>query len=115
MTRRTQQPRPIAPSRSADLRHRHGLARSALAEADQREMPERRHGAALDQVNAVGAPRPFGVTRPGELGAPAELARRRREPMLQRAPQAGFRADAADQDDLAAGLEHASELVERRL
>src|SRR5271170_2699547 len=59
-----------------------------LAEADQREVSERRHGAPLDQRHALGARRPGGVTRKGEFGTPAELARRRLEPMLERPAQA---------------------------
>jgi hypothetical protein len=87
-----------------------GICRIAPA-----RVPERGHRPALDQVHAILARGPLGESRPRELGAPAELARDRLEPVLDGPPQARFRADAADQDDLAAGLEHARELVERRL
>src|SRR5690242_1480307 len=56
--------------------------------------------------------RPAHIAPPCELGAPAQPPRRRREPMLERATQPGLRADAADQNDLATGLENAGELVE---
>src|SRR5690242_5941117 len=78
-------------------------------------MTERGHRAALDQPYAVGARGPALEPRPGELRAPAELARRRIEPLLESTAQPGFGADAAHQDDLAAGPEHPRELVERRL
>src|SRR6516165_11555259 len=67
-----------------------------LEEANEREMTERRHGAAFDQANAPGLFRPSCIAFEGELSAPAELARRRREPVLESAPHTGFRADAAD-------------------
>src|SRR5262245_16025009 len=55
------------------------------------------------------------VSRPGEIRTPAERARHRREPMLEGTPQARLGADAADQHDLAARLEHAGEFIERGL
>src|SRR6185437_13698446 len=79
----------------------------------EREMAERWHGATLDQANPSRALRPLCVALEGELGAPAKLARRRREPMLERATQTCLGTDAADQDDLTARLENARELVER--
>src|SRR5581483_5011144 len=48
-----------------------------LAEADQVEVPERRHRAALDQADSAGACRPFRIALERKLGAPAELERRR--------------------------------------
>src|SRR5438093_2238536 len=84
-----------------------------LAEANEREVPERRHRAPLDQTDLRCRLRPAQIACPGELGAPAEPASRRREPTLERAAQARFRADAAHQNDLAAGPEDAGELVER--
>src|SRR6516162_7337296 len=77
------------------------LRAALLEEADQREVAERRHGAAFDQANAARPFRPLGVTFERELGAPAELARRGCKPVLEGAPQTGLGADAADQNDLA--------------
>ena len=39
-----------------------------LAEADQREVTERRYQAAFRELHAVRAGEPFGIARPGELG-----------------------------------------------
>ena len=91
------------------------LGAALLEEADEREVAERRHGAALDQANAVRPFRPLGVAFERELGAPAELARRRRKQVLESAPRTGFGTDAADQDDLTARLQNPRELIERRL
>src|SRR6185312_2321216 len=85
-----------------------------LAEADQREMPQRRHRPALDQADAI-AFGPAGEPRPGKLRAPAEAARDRREALLEGPAKPALGAQMIDQDDLAAGLQHADELVERRL
>src|SRR5271165_5084543 len=92
-----------------------GARRALLAEADQREMPERRHRAALDEVHAGGLIGPPRVALEGKFGAPAELARGRLKPMLERTAQTGLGPDTADQHNLAARLEHAGKLVERRL
>src|SRR5262249_35209260 len=91
------------------------LGHRILAKSYEREMPERRHRTSLDQADMRRRLRPAHIARPRELGAPAKPSRRRREPMLQRATQPGLRADAADQNDFAARLENASELVERCL
>src|SRR5712671_1797671 len=93
------------------LRRRHG-GRVHLAEADEREMPQRRDGAALDQPNALLALGPAHVALPGEFRPPAELAGGRCEPALDAAPKPRFGADAAENDDLAAGLDHAREIAE---
>ena len=74
-------------------------------------MPERRHGAAFDQVHVGTLRRQVRVTGEGKFRAPAELARRRLKPVFERAPQAGFGADAAYQHDFAAWLENARELI----
>ena len=72
-------------------------------EADQREMPERRHRAALDHAHAaVAASAQSRQPRPAEFRPPAEPARQRREPLLERAAQPALGADVIDQDDLAA-------------
>src|SRR5947208_13385962 len=78
--------------------------RTVFAEADQIEMSERRHGAALDQAHAGGFCRPARVPHERKLRTPAEFARGGLEPVLERAPQAGLGADATDQDDFAARL-----------
>src|SRR5215472_3963599 len=90
------------------------LRAALLEEADEREVAERRHGAALDQANAVRPFRPLGVPFERELGAPAEPARRGRKPVFERTPHTGLGADAADQNDLAARLQDPRELIERR-
>ena len=77
-------------------------------------MPERRHGAAFDQVHVRALRRPPRITAEGKLRAPAELARRRLEPVFERAPQARLGANAAHQHYFATWLEHARELIEGR-
>src|SRR5262245_59767802 len=71
---------------------------AALGKANEREMPERRHRPAFDQLDVPGLRRPAGIALERKFGAPAELARRRREPLLERAAETRFRADAAHQD-----------------
>src|SRR5215468_7266059 len=78
-----------------------------LAETDQREMSERWHRPPLDQRNTGRALGPLGEPPPRKFRTPAEPPRDRREPLLERAAQSLLRADMIDQDDLAAGLEHA--------
>src|ERR1700730_2830397 len=85
------------------------------AEADQRKMPERRHRAALDDLDAAVARGPLRQALPAEFRPPAEPARQRREALLEDGARAGLGAKVVDQNDLAAGPEHADELVERRL
>src|SRR5438874_11087946 len=87
---------------------------AVFSEADEIEISERRHGATLNQLHIGSARRPARVTCEGEFRTPAKLARRRLEPMFERAPQSRFGTNAADQHDLASRLEHARELVERR-
>ena len=76
-------------------------------------MSEGRHGAPLDQLHPIRLSRPLGVAFEGKLRAPAQFARCRRKPPLQRTPQPRFGPDAADQDDLSARLQDAGEFVER--
>src|ERR1700677_257951 len=78
-------------------------------------MTKRRHAASLGEPYAIVKVGPVGIAPPRKLGAPAEFSCRRGKPFLQRAPQPGLRADAADEDDLASGFEHAGEFVESRL
>ncbi len=87
----------------------------SLAEADQREVAERRHRRAFDQFHAQGPLHPVRITRPCELAAPAEAVDDRRQQMFDHLAKSAVGADPAQQDDLAAGLEHPDELVERRL
>src|ERR1700735_4684045 len=87
---------------------------AVLCKADQRKMPEWRHGAALDESHA-GRPRgPLRVAFEQELRSPAKLACGRLKPMLERAPQTSIGADPTDQEDLAARLEDASKFIECR-
>src|SRR6185312_12329201 len=91
---------------------RTGLCRS-LAEADQREVAERRHRTSLDQAHVIGRGLgPAGKPPPGKLRPPAEPIGDRLEQMLQHPPRPSVRAHAVEDDDLAARLEHARELVE---
>src|SRR5260221_5832188 len=107
----------VVPFRGQPLPGRSGsgcvnrLQNSALAEADQREMPHRRHRPALDHLE-TGAARPIRQPCPGKLRTPAEPSRQRREALLENAAKAVLRAEMIDQDDFAAGVEHAGEIVE---
>src|SRR5215472_14274452 len=56
-------------------------------ESHQRKMSERRHRPALDQFDAAVAIGPARDACPGKFRPPAEPARDRREPLLERAPQ----------------------------
>ena len=56
--------------------------------------------------------RPVGEPLVGKFRPPAEPARDRRETLLEQPARAAFRADVVDQDDLAAGPDHAREFVE---
>src|SRR5882757_7045864 len=80
---------------------------AGLEEADEREMAQRRHRAALHQPDTIGLRGPARVALERELAAPAKLARRRLEPFFEGAPQTGFGSHPAHQDDFAARLEHA--------
>src|SRR5262249_47478241 len=86
----------------------------ALTESNQREVAEWRYGTALDQLNHTVSLDPGRVALERELGSPTEFACRRREPFLQALTEPELRADPADQDDLAARLEHAGKLIKRR-
>ena len=76
-------------------------------------MSEWRNGAALDQMDVRRAGQPAGIALPRKFGPPAELARCRREPVLDGVAQPCFGADAGKDDKLAARLQHAREFVER--
>src|SRR5262245_8316243 len=121
--RRSERMWPVAPSahpgcrsRSPGLQRRAaGTVRCHLAEANEREVAERRHMAALDQMHLGVTLGPLREPRPGKFGTPAEAARERREARLERTTEPALGADVVDQHDLAAALEHAREFVERRL
>src|SRR5262245_47105686 len=83
-----------------------------FAEADEREVAQRRHRAPLDQIDALRLCGPIRVPLPWKLGAPAESACHRRDQMFDGTAWSCFGPDPAEQDDLAARLEHARELVE---
>ena len=103
-----------ATTRSAARSAQAAAAIVGLAEADQREMAERRHQAALDQFHAVRAGQPLRIARPGKFGgAEAERTHHRLQPLLDEAAHAGIGADAGQDDQLAARPQHAGEFVER--
>src|SRR3979490_360686 len=79
----------------------------------QREMPHRRHWAALGQADAAVFCGPIGQTRPWKFRPPAQPSRQRREPQFEDAARAALGADVIDQDELAAGFQHADEIVQR--
>src|SRR3954451_20297527 len=82
-----------------------------FAIADQRKMPERRHRPALDEADSGRARLPRGEPLPRKLGPPAEPPRDGSERLLAELAQAAFGADVVHQNDLAAGLQHARELI----
>ena len=91
-------------------------ARCPPPEPDQREMPERRHRRGARSRARRRAARPMRAAAPS--GIPA--ASRAGAPPARSPARTARRSPASapmmiDQDDLAAGLEHARELVERRL
>src|SRR4051794_32550617 len=87
-----------------------------LAEADEREVSERRDQPALEQLEALRAREPAQIARPAELGgAEAEPAHHRLQRLLDDAAQAVIGADARQDDQFAARTQHADELVERDL
>src|SRR5712672_561301 len=76
-----------------------------LAEADQREMAERRHQAAFHQFDAERRCLPFGVARPAEFGGTeTERAHHRLQALLDDAAHAGIGADPGQDDQFAARL-----------
>lgn len=78
-------------------------------------MAHRRHGAALGQRDAAVSGGPVDEAGPREFRAPAQAAGKRRERELGEFAKTLFRADVVDEDQLAAGLQDAHELVERAL
>src|SRR5258706_16459664 len=86
---------------------------SGFAVTYQREMPHRRHRAALGQADAAMFRRPIGQTRPWKFRPPAEPPRQRREPQFEDAARTAFGADVIDQNELAAGFQHPDEIIKR--
>ena len=74
-------------ARSATALRRGSLVRRLLAKRISEKWPSGGIGAALDQAHAVRRARPSARSVPRKLGAPAELARRRRKQVLQGAPR----------------------------
>jgi len=76
---------------------------------------ERRHRPALYQAD-IGSPfGPQGESVPRKLGAPSEPTNNRLQQPFDQVPKAAIRADAAEEDHLAARSEHPGALVERCL
>src|SRR6185437_15023192 len=94
---------------------RTGPQASGLAIPDQREMPHRRHRTPLGQADAAMAGRPVDQPRPRKFRPPAEPPRQWRERQFEQPARAAFGADVIDQDQLAAGLQHANKIIERAL
>ena len=107
-------PRERQPTGGVPRRSSRAASSTTLAKRMSEKWPEGRHGPALDQAHVAVPRHPARVALPGKLRPPAEPRRCGREPLLQHPPQPCFRADAADQHDLAAGLQHAGKFVERR-
>src|SRR5262249_58270504 len=81
-------------------------------EADEREMSERRHGAALEQPHAAVALGPSRQPLPAEFRLPAQPPRDRRKALLEHAPRPRLGAEMVDQDDFAARLGHPPKLLD---
>ena len=78
-------------------------------------MTKRRHRPALDQAH-IGSPfGPANESVPAKLRPPPEPANDRLQQSFDQVPQAGICTDAAEENHLTAGPEHAGTLVERCL
>src|SRR5258708_39689977 len=86
---------------------------SGFAVTDQREMPHRRHPAALGQADAAMFRRPIVQTRPWKFRPPAEPPRQRRERQVEDAARTVFSADVIDPNELAARVQYADEINHR--
>ena len=75
-------------------------------------MSHRGHRPPLDQLNPAVARSPVDEPGPRKLGPPAETPRDGRERQLENFTRAAFRADMVHQNQFAAGLQHAHEIVE---
>ncbi len=78
--------------------------RIGAGEPDQRKMPERWHGAPLDDPDATVTLGPLGEPLPAEFRPPAEPPCDRREALLEQTARTGLGAQMIDQDDFAAWL-----------
>ena len=78
-------------------------------------MSQQRERAALDKTNPAVPLRPEREPCPVELRPPAQPPRKRCEPLIDGPPQPCLRAHVVDENDLAARLGHARELIERCL
>src|SRR5580698_10689629 len=78
-------------------------------------MSERRHGAPLDNAHTAVSRGPLRQAPPTEFRAPSEPARERREPLFKQSAPTAVGAQMIHQNDLAARLNDADKLVERRL
>jgi hypothetical protein len=85
-----------------------------FSESDQRKMPERRYRTTFDELHVRPTRNPFGEMMPRELRAPPEPSSDRLETMLDNPPDAVLCADAVDQDQFAAGPQHAGAFVKHR-
>src|SRR5262245_16290275 len=78
-------------------------------------MSERRNGPPLQQPHTLCALNPMGESLPRKLGTPPQPLGQRREQVLESAPRPLIGADAIDQDDLAARLQHAGKFIQSDL
>src|SRR5215471_4890119 len=85
---------------------------SAFAEADQREMPERWHRPALDEVGRGRVLGPVFEALPLEFGAPAQALCKRLKQHLEGAAGPFLGTYAIDDDEFAAWPQHPQELIE---
>ena len=86
---------------------------SGFAVANEGKVPHRGHRAALGQGDAAMFRGPIDQPRPWKFRPPAEPPRQRRERQFEDAARAALGADVIDQDEFAAGFQHADEIIER--
>src|SRR5262245_41676476 len=84
-----------------------------LAEADEREVAERRHRAALDEIGGRRSAGPALEARPWEFRPPTEPLRDGLEHVLERLARPPRSAHAIDDHQLPTRPQHAQELIER--
>src|SRR5262245_52064428 len=84
-----------------------------LAEADEREVPERRHRTALDEIGRWRPAGPALEARPREFRPPAEPLSDGLEHVLERLARAERSAHTVDDHQLPTRPQYAQELVER--
>src|SRR5262249_9543038 len=76
-------------------------------------MPQWRHWPVLDQPHSAMTLSPVGQPPKPEFRTPAEFPGYRRETNFKRSPRLALRADMIEENDLAAGPDHAHEFIER--